>query len=165
MRKFKTAEKNRTNYIYYTAEGTKVVLKPGEDGVDETWITMLHDWDDSDVDAERRENRNCPVRLESYSDGDGENADDRNTYLEDKASDPLQQILTSIADEESSIRMKKLKAAISELSDKQRETIYKKFYKKMTNVDIAAEEGVSEAAIRNRLTKIYAALKKKIEKI
>ena len=100
MRKFKTAEKNRTNYIYYTAEGARVVLKPGEDGVDETWITMLHDWDDSDVDAERREKRNCPVRLESYSDGDGENADDRNTYLEDNASDPLQQIMTSIADAE-----------------------------------------------------------------
>ena len=38
----------------------------------------------------------------------------------------------------------------------------KKFYKNMTNVQIAAEENVSEAAIRNRLTKIYATLKKKI---
>ena len=26
MRKFKTAEKNRTNYVYYTAEGKKVEL-------------------------------------------------------------------------------------------------------------------------------------------
>ena len=32
----------------------------------------------------------------------------------------------------------------------------------MSNVDIAAEEGVSEAAIRNRLKKIYATLRKKI---
>lgn len=29
MRKFKTSEDNRTNYIYYTAEGKKLVIKPG----------------------------------------------------------------------------------------------------------------------------------------
>lgn len=54
MRKFKTAEKNRTNYIYYTAEGKPIVITPGmvdEDGkaVTESLITMLHDWDDDDV--------------------------------------------------------------------------------------------------------------------
>lgn len=52
MRKFKTAEKNRTNYIYYTAEGKPIVITPGmvgEDGkaVTESLITMLHDWDGS----------------------------------------------------------------------------------------------------------------------
>lgn len=55
MRKFKTAAKNRTNYIYYTAEGKPIVITPGmvgEDGkaVTESLITMLHDWDDDDVD-------------------------------------------------------------------------------------------------------------------
>ena len=88
--------------------------------------------------------------------------DDRNPFLEDETYNPLQQILTSIADEEHSVRMEKLKVALSELTDKQKDTIIKKFYRKMTNVQIAAEEGVSEAAIRNRLTKIYATLKKKI---
>lgn len=58
--------------------------------------------------------------------------------------------------------MEKLKVALSELTDKQKDTVIKKFYRGMTNVQIAAEEGVSEAAIRNRLTKIYATLKKKI---
>jgi len=77
-------------------------------------------------------------------------------------SNPLAQILTSIANEERSIRMEKLKVALSELTDKQKDTVIKKFYRGMTNVQIAAEEGVSETAIRNRLTKIYATLKKKI---
>ena len=58
--------------------------------------------------------------------------------------------------------MEKLKVALSELTDKQKDTVIKKFYRGITNVQIAAEEGVSEAAIRNRLTKIYATLKKKI---
>ena len=95
-------------------------------------------------------------------DGYGDDADDRNPYLEDDTYNPLQQILTSIANEERSVRMEKLKVALSELTDKQKDTVIKKFYRGMTNVQIAAEEGVSEAAIRNRLTKIYATLKKKI---
>jgi RNA polymerase sigma factor (sigma-70 family) len=91
-----------------------------------------------------------------------DDADDRNPYLEDDTYNPLQQILTSIANEERSVRMEKMKVALSELTDKQKDTVIKKFYRGMTNVQIAAEEGVSEAAIRNRLTKIYATLKKKI---
>ena len=118
--------------------------------------------DDDDVDAQRREAYHCPVHLDGYHDGDGDDADDRNPYLEDDTYNPLQQILTSIANEERSVRMEKMKVALSELTDKQKDTVIKKFYRGMTNVQIAAEEGVSEAAIRNRLTKIYATLKKKI---
>ena len=45
MRKFKTAAKNRTNYVYYTAEGKPIVITPGmvgEDGkaVTESLITI-----------------------------------------------------------------------------------------------------------------------------
>lgn len=36
--------------------------------------------------------------------------------------------------------MEKLKVALSELTDKQKDTIIKKFYRNMTNVQIAAEE-------------------------
>ena len=167
MRKFKTAAKNRTNYIYYTAEGKPIVITPGmvgEDGkaVTESLITMLHDWDDDDVDAERHEEYYCPVHYDGYHDGDGDDADDRNPYLEDETYNPLQQILTSIANEERSLQIEKLKVALSQLTDKQKDTIIKKFYRGMTNVQIAAEEGVTEAAIRNRLTKIYVTLKKKI---
>lgn len=162
MRKFKTAEDNRTNYIYYFDDGSKCVITPGENGENTTIISQLHAMDDAEVDADRREDYHCPVRYESYRDGDGDDADDRNPYLEDETYNPLQQILTSIAEEERSTRMAKLKIALSELTDKQKDTVVKKFYRGMTNVDIAAEEGVSEAAIRNRLSKIYATLKKKI---
>lgn len=162
MRKFKTAEDNRTNYIYYFDDGSKCIITPGENGENTTIISQLHAMDDAEVDADRREDYHCPIHYESYHDGDGDDADDRNPYLEDETYNPLQQILTSIAEEERSTRMEKLKVALSELTDKQKDTVVKKFYRGMTNVDIAAEEGVSEAAIRNRLSKIYATLKKKI---
>jgi RNA polymerase sigma factor (sigma-70 family) len=146
MRKFKTAEDNRTNYIYYFNDGTSYTITPGENGENATIISQLHGMDDDELDAQRREAYHCPVHLDGYHDGDGDDADDRNPYLED----------------DTYVRMEKLKVALSELTDKQKDTIIKKFYRNMTNVQIAAEEGVSEAAIRNRLTKIYATLKKKI---
>ena len=167
MRKFKTAEENRTNYIYYTAEGKQIVIKPGMTDADgreltEKLITILHGLDDEEVDENRREEYKCPVHYDAYRDGDGEDADERNPYLADLEAGPLEQMLTSIDEQEHSEKIERLKAALSTLTDLQKETIYKKFYLKMTNVDIAAEEGVSETAIRNRLKKIYANLSKKI---
>lgn len=162
MRKFKTAEDNRTNYIYYFNDGSQCVITPGENGENITIIAKLHAMDDEEVDAERREEYYCPVHFDSYHDGNGDDADDRNPYLEDNTHNPLEQILHSIEEEERTVQMAKLKADIFELTDKQKGTIIKKFYRNMTNVDIAAEEGVSEAAIRNRLKKIYATLRKKI---
>ncbi len=167
MRKFKTAEDNRTNYIYYTTEGKQIVITPGmadRDGseVTEEMITILHGLDDDQVDADRREDYHCPVHYQAYYDGEVEDADDRNPYLADTKADPLEMMLTSIDEQEHSKKIERLKVALSALSNLQKETVYKKFYLKMTNVDIASEEGVSEAAIRNRLKKIYGKLSKKI---
>ena len=39
MRKFKTAAKNRTNYVYYTAEGKPIVITPGMVGEDGKAVT------------------------------------------------------------------------------------------------------------------------------
>lgn len=46
------------------------------------------------------------------------------------------------------------------LSPAQRELVLKVFFEKVRVVDIARAEGVTEAAIRNRLQKIYTRLKK-----
>ncbi|WP_307992443.1 sigma factor-like helix-turn-helix DNA-binding protein [uncultured Clostridium sp.] len=50
--------------------------------------------------------------------------------------------------------------AIKTLIPKQQDLIEKIFYKDMKIVDIAEYEGVTEAAVRNRLNKIYKKLKK-----
>lgn len=157
MRKFKTAEKNRTNYVYYTAEEKKIVLTP--DDVDSTWIAFLHGEDDEAVDAERREDYHVPVHYEAYSNGESNDAADRNSYMEDNAPDPFESLIQSM---DAAEHEDKLKVAIETLQPQQKALIQKVFYENRTNVDIAAEEGVSEAAIRNRLKKIYANLAKKI---
>ena len=160
MRKFKTAAKNRANYVYYTAEGKGVPITP--DDVGDSWIAFLHKEDDSEVDAERREGYHAPIHYDAYSDGDGDDAADRNGYLGDGESDPLENLIRSIDDREHEERLDRLNAAIRALRPRQIELIHKIFYENRAKVDIAAEEGVSEAAIRNRLKKIYENLRKKI---
>lgn len=49
---------------------------------------------------------------------------------------------------------------LDKLLPQQKELIFKVFFKDMSIIDIARSEGVSEAAIRNRLKKIYKKLKK-----
>lgn len=161
-RKFKTSEKNRINYVYYTADGKKIVIPPGEDGVTEEMIMLLHTYDDEEVDAKRREDYHVPVRFEGYSDDEGSELESRNSYLADSSADPLEKLMEAIKEEELETKIDNLKTALSTLTEKQRETIDKKFFKGMTNTAIAIEEGVSETAIRNRLTKIYKNLEKKI---
>ena len=162
MRKFKTAADNRTNYIYYFDDGSRCVITPGENGENITIISQLHAMDDEQVDADRREEYHCPIHYQAYSNGEGEDADDRNPYLCDTAADPLEQMVASINEQEHSEKVDKFKVALTTLTYLQKNTVYKKFYRNMSNVDIAAEEGVSEAAIRNRLKKIFANLATKI---
>ena len=61
MRKFKTAEDNRTNYIYYFNDGTSYTITPGENGENSTIIAQLHAMDDAQVDADRKEDYHFQV--------------------------------------------------------------------------------------------------------
>ena len=54
----------------------------------------------------------------------------------------------------------KLKSALDELLPQQRDLVQKVFGEELSIVEIARQEGVREAAIRNRLKKIYKKLKK-----
>ena len=81
MRKFKTAEDNRTNYIYYFNDGTSYTITPGENGENATIISQLHGMDDDELDAQRREVYHCPVHLDGYHDGDGDATSLAKSYL------------------------------------------------------------------------------------
>lgn len=160
MRRFKTGKKNRTNYIFKGLDGKETVITPEEVG--STWITILHAEDDKEVDANRRADYLAPVHYDSYGSEDNTETADHNVLLADKISNPLERMLHFIDEAEHESRLDKMQAAIKNLQPQQQELIQKVFYQKRSNVDIAAEEGVSEAAIRNRLKKILASLRKKV---
>ena len=182
MRKFenaarqnKTSKANRTRYIYYTADGEKIMLTPAEIG--DEWIAYLHDVDDQEVNANRREEYRVQMRFSGQEDWLQRNRNSAVTNeskdnlrfsdvaLEDKSymDNPLEKILKGVEATSYEDRLKKVKEAIKTLQPQQQALIQKVFYQNITNVAIAAEENVTEAAIRNRLKKIYASLAKKLK--
>ncbi|ERI92319.1 sigma-70, region 4 [Clostridiales bacterium oral taxon 876 str. F0540] len=161
-RNFKTSQKNRTIYIYYPLEEQPITIKPNENEATTAIIATLHSFDDEEVNTNRRENYHVPVHMDAYCVENEEVAADRNPYLIDNASDPLESIIKSIEETEHKEKIDRLKAAIETLKPQQKELIKKVFFEKRSKVSIAAEEGVKEAAIRNRLKKIYENLRKKI---
>lgn len=150
MRQNKTSKKNRTNYTYFYADGTKITLRPGENGVTEADIAMLHESDDDEFNAQRREDYHIPVHYHAYTDGDGDNADDRNDYLADTSADPEESFIKALTRAERSTAFREIWDG---LQPQQRSLAIKKLQGR-TNVDIAAEENSTEAAIRSRLAKI-----------
>lgn len=156
MRQQKTSKKNRDTYIYYGADGKKVVeLIPGENGVTEALIAMLHQTDDEDFNSNRREDYLGPIHYQAYKDGEGDDAEDRNDYLADDSFNPEKALIDWFTTTERSAAFKEI---WDNLLPQQRDLIQKKA-KGRSNVDIAAQEGVSEAAIRNRLKKIQGKFK------
>ena len=159
-RAYKTSQKKRTNYIYYTAEGTKIVITPGENGVTEADIELLHTMDDDEVDEQRRYDYRVTTHLDAYHDGEEEVANDRNKYLADDTANPEQLIIQAEDEAEHQDTLDKLTKAMESLLPQQKELFQKVYLEKRSNTEIAAEEGVTEAAIRGRLKKLQERLRK-----
>lgn len=186
-RQNKTSKANRTTYIYYTSDGAEITLTPAEVG--DEWIAYLHNEDDNAVNAERREQYHVQLRIneEDYSLQRNRNSsvpremranqqvNSKNKkmaipHIADNAfagkaymTTPEEQLLQVLRSQEKADEILAVREAIKTLQPQQQALIQKVFYDKRTNVDIAAEENVTEAAIRNRLKKIYANLAKKLK--
>lgn len=151
MKNYKTSKANRATYRYYDIDGKlKCELIPEQDGVTEVLIQQLHAADDDEYDANRREAYHIPVHYMSYTSGDTEEAEDRNSYLADEAADPSLLFEKAISRAEFK---RDFHERWSRLTKEQQSLVFRKV-KGETNVAIAAEQGVSEAAIRKQLKRI-----------
>ena len=151
MRNFKTSKKNRATYIYYSADGKKLMeLVPGENGVTEADIAMLHEQDDLEFNAQRREDYHIPVHYDSYTVSDDQDGADRNPYLKDVSASPEDMLLRAM---ENADRKAAIRVLWDALLPQQRELVLKKL-RGMSNTEIPSAEGVTEAAVRNRLKKV-----------
>ena len=152
-RNFKTSENNRTTYRYYSVDGTKIEIVPGESGVSEIDIEILHSLDDEEVNENRRYEYRVTTHLDAYDDG-GSFIEDSNKYMRDSDSNPILLLVEKEDKLEHENRLDKLKHGIKSLLPNQQELFKKKFVENRTNTDIALEENVTEAAIRKRLKNI-----------
>jgi DNA-binding CsgD family transcriptional regulator len=157
MRQFKTSDKRRSSYVYFDAQGRKIVeLKPGENGVTEANISILHDMDDGEHDTERRYEYKLDRNPEAKQKDGTLIPQDHDPRFADNRSNPEAVLMAAFTHAQAS---ETFRQAWSSLLPSQRALIQKKA-RGLSNVEIAAEEGVSEAAIRNRLKKIQEHFKK-----
>ena len=110
--------------------------------VTEEWANVIIDLDRQEYNVNHKETRrHCS--LEAYN-------------LDDAL---LPSDVDVAGDVETADEIERLYTAIARLQPQQRELVKRVYFNNEKIVDIAAEAGVSEAAIRNRLKKIFAALK------
>jgi len=154
MSKFRTKKNHRTTYIYKDSHGkTIATLRPGVDGVTEALIAKLHAEDDAVHNAEKRDSYHGLIHYEAETISEDDN---RSIDLSDNSYNPEKLLIEALANAEHSAAFM---AEWNALSDKQRDLIKKKA-RGVSNSQIAAEEGCTEAAIRNRLAKIQRRFEK-----
>ena len=115
--------------------------------VNENEYEILVALDREEYNSNRKHSRRYPLSFDSLEYEDSRFADDTD-ILKDliKKSDTQQ-----------------IKKAIQQLLPQQQELIYKTYYCERSIINMANEEKVTEAAIRNRLKKIYRKLEKILE--
>lgn len=173
MRIHKTKSSERGIYKYFYADGTKFTVTPGENGVTEIDIQQLHRIDDSEVynniknakppveawqkssieewkklHPDEEPPKNWAISLQQLTDPDNGND------LGDKSS--LLKEISDLTNEQESPVIDRLHDLIESLSPQQHDTYRKVIIEGIPMVKVAAEEGVSETAIRHRMDKIKA---------
>jgi len=156
-RNFKTCKDNRTNYIYYGADGSKTVLIPSENGVTEAIIETLHTLDDLEFDINRKETRKHDS-LDDFNDK-AETVVDIRVNVEDE-------VFSKLESETANTLVHK---AVSMLKPQQRDLIYALYLSKkpMSQAECAESLGITESSVaqkawraRKRLEEILEDLEK-----
>ncbi len=114
--------------------------------VDESLGKLIEQMDADDFNLNRAETRRHIYMSE---------LEEKGCYIADD-SDPLDDILKDELHEA-------LMASIEKLQPQQKELLIRVYWKNELQKDIAAEEGVSEMAISNRLKRIFKKIKKFLE--
>ncbi len=125
---------------------SKVDGEKPEVEVDESLGKLLEQMDADDFNLNRAETRRHIYMSQ---------LEEKGCYIADD-SDPLDDILKDELHEA-------LMAAIEKLQPQQKELLIRVYWKNELQKDIAAEEGVSEMAISNRLKRIFKKIKKFLE--
>lgn len=160
-KRYKTSQKKRNKYIYEFFNGERTIIYPGKNCVTEIDIQLYHSFDDEEVRAWNRDIYKTNHYIEDF---ESIVEPDCNSILQDAHSDPLKILLKDEGEVEMEYLKELLNKQIANLTDKQQVVIKKSFFEGKTNVEIAKEENVSEAAIRKRLKGALQVLRKGLQK-
>lgn len=130
------------NYTYYFADGTKNTIQ-----IDDQWYDILYKMDEDERKARYNYGRhNVPLSAFAF---DGE-----------KFADPNGDIFIKFMQQVASEKFDKV---LDMLTDSQRKLFEDVYYERRKIIDIAAEQGVCQPAISNRLERIRKKIAKNLE--
>ena len=158
-------KKNLTSYTYESADGSKITLQAGQDGVTEKWLAYLRAEDAAITEQEDYQRKHLDYGYQNalaYYERDPENTAE---HPMNQFQDPNADIFRILYPEEAedSPLLAETKNAIQLLSDAQKDLIYELYGLCRTINEIAHEQGVTKTAIQNRRNKIVNRIKKIIE--
>ena len=177
MKYYKTGNKNRQTYTYVGLDGRKETLVPGENGITEEFILALHRMDDNEV-YNNNKNRKPPVQeweKEGIEDWKrchpNEELPERTTLSLDEIIHPSDESEDSdksgvLADPSQGVEedvpadVARLREVVELLTADQKELYRRVVLEGASITDIAKEQGVTKAAVENRLIRIKAAIKR-----
>lgn len=162
-KKFKTSKKKRMTYKYFNDKGKVITEIQPTDGETEVLINTLHEWDDAEVDADRREDYHVPVHFDGYQSLEGEDAAALNPYLADNTYNPYEVMLNAIEQEERAAKGAKIREVFGGLEPKLKDIATKVYIEGRTRVDVASEYGISETMVRKYLTRVKKIFEKEFK--
>lgn len=177
MKSRKTPLKERGTYTYHFDDGTKITIKPGEDGVTEEFIKKLHSFDDAEVyinnknwhrpisDEEKKDikewEENHPgekykdtwnMSLDSIYDEDG--SQDKSIILADRTA----------FEEETSDATEKVREIVSTMTERQRQVYELHFIRGYSLTEVAAILNVKIPVVHRHKEKVLKIIEKNFKR-
>lgn len=177
MKSHKTKQENRGTYTYIFDDGTKITIKPGEEGVTEEIIKKLHSLDDSEVyynnknwhrpidEKEKQEIKEWEEKHpgEKYEEVwnlsidsifEEEGSQDKCIYLAD----------TSDFEDDPSDEVEKLREVVSKMTEKQQRVYELHYIEGYSLTEVAAIMGVSIPVVHKHKEKILKFIKENFKR-
>lgn len=155
-------KKNPTTYTYESVDGSKSTIQVGQDGVTKQWLAFLMTDDAAVLEQEDRQRKHADYTFQNAVARYQRNPDDESGHPIEEIPDPTADIFRILYPDQTpdSVLLEKLRKAIEQLTDDQKDLILDLYGMCKTNTQIGKERNVTEAAIRCRRDKIHKRVKK-----
>ncbi len=158
-------KKKPTTYTYESVDGTKCTIQVGQDGVTRKWLAFLMESDGEMLEQDSYQQKHADYSFKHAVTRFEQNPDDESGHPIEQISDPTADIFRTLYPDQEldGVLLEKLRKAIEQLTDDQKDLIFDLYGMCKTNTQIGKEKNVTEAAIRCRRDKIHKRVKKLME--
>ena len=158
-------KKKPTTYTYESVDGSKSTIQVGRDGVTKEWLAFLMEDDAAMREQDDVQRKHADYTFQNAVARFERNPGDDSDHPIDEIPDPTADIFRILFPDEApdSVLVEKLRKAIEQLTDDQKDLILELYGLCKNNSQIGREKNVTEAAIRCRRDKIHRRIKRLME--